>query len=164
MAENSEKTFESVILRWEVDESKRYCRGRLWYAGMGLVGLVLLIYAVASANFLFALLILMFALVIYLTTLRAPTNVMVEVTDDGVTVGGTRFSYRDINRFWFVYEPPEVKMLYLGLKGTVRPWLPVPLDQQNPNEVRGILGKYLPEDLTEDSEPITDFLGRVLKL
>ena len=141
MAENSEETLEGVILQWEVDESKRYHRGRFWYAGMILVGLALLIYAVASANFLFALLILMFALVIYITALRAPTKVAVEVTDDGITVGGVRFSYRDINRFWFVYEPPEVKMLYLGLEGAIRPWLPVPLDQQNPNEVRSILAK-----------------------
>ncbi|MFH2063533.1 MAG: hypothetical protein ABIJ46_05305 [bacterium] len=163
MPENFASSPQEVILSWEVDQSDRNRRGRAWYAGMILAGAALLIYAVASANFLFALLVLMFALVIYLTALRAPNRVIVEVTGDGITVGGVKFAYRDISRFWFVYEPPEVKMLYLGLKSSVRPHLPVPLDQQNPNEIRNVLGKYLTEDLTEDSEPISDIIGRILK-
>lgn len=165
MEENASKQEHGEsLVSWEVDESKRYDKGLGWYMGAIAVGGGLLIYAVISANFLFALIILMVALVIYMTSLKGPDKVRVSVTEDGVEIGESFYRYRDMNRFWFIYDPPEVKSLYLDFKSAMRPRIAVSLEDQNPNDVRAIMSKYLHEDITEDEEPFADYLGRILKL
>ncbi len=164
MLDNQSSNESDIVITWEIDESDRYRRGRAWYAIMILIGISLLIYAVASANFLFALLILMFALVIYLTSLKGPENQQVEISQDGIKVGEQFYPYRDVKRYWFVYDPPEVKNMYLDFKAVSRPLLSLPLMDQNPNQIRRVLGQYLPEDFEENEEPFMDFLGRILKL
>jgi hypothetical protein len=154
----------NLEIHWEVDDSKRYRRGRTWYVVMTLIGLGLLMYAVISANFLFALLILMFALVIYLTSMKGAENIHVSVTIDGIQVENEFIPYREIKRYWFVYDPPEVKNLYLDFKSVTKPLMSLPIMDQNPNQIRDLIGQYLPEDFSEDEEPFMDFLGRILKL
>ena len=164
MLENLIEQTPVTLISWEVDESERYHRGRAWYVIMGLLGGALLIYAVASANFLFALLILMFVLVVYVTSIKEPKNLRIEISEDGVKVGETLHHFRNIKRYWFVYEPPMIKNLYLDVKSVANPSLSLPLADQNPNQIREILSQYLKEDLAEHEEPFMDFLGRVLKL
>jgi hypothetical protein len=164
MVEKSNNEQLETLVTWEIDESDRYRRGKAWYAIMILIGGSLLIYAIVSANFLFALLILMFALVIYLTSLNSTKITAVEISADGIRVGKSFYPYRDIKKFWFVYSPPEVKNLYLDFKSMSRSSLGLPLMDQNPNRIREVLGQYLPEDLEESEEPFMDFLGRILKL
>jgi hypothetical protein len=149
---------------WDYFEYPRYERGRLWYIGMSVAGLGLLIYAVASANFLFAFIIIMFALILYLTTVTEPSRIRFSITPVGLHVGKSFYPYKDVARFWFIYEPPEVKNLYLELKNPLLGRLVVDLDGANPNEVRSVLGRFLREDLTEEDEPLSEFIGRILKI
>ncbi len=162
--EQLEGAFGPEQIGWEVKEYRRYQRGRLWHLLMGLAGVGLLIYTVASANFLFALIIMMFALIIYVTSVVEPRTVRFAVTDSGVRFGRTIRRFRDASRFWLVYEPPEVKSLYIEFKGMTSPRMVVDLGEMNPNEVRNILGQFIREDLEEDIEPFSDFIGRVLKI
>ena len=155
---------DGILVSWVVDESRRYEKGLGWYIGAIAIGGGLLLYAVISANFLFALIILMVALVIYMTSLRGPEKTSVSITEDGVEIGETMYRYRDMSRFWFIYEPPEVKSLYLDFKATLKPRIVIPLEDQDPNVIREVMSRYLHEDITEDEEPFADFLGRVLKL
>lgn len=159
-----EGAFGPEQIGWEVKEYRRYERGRLWHLLMGLAGIGLLIYTVASANFLFALIIMMFALIIYITSVVEPRTVRFAVTETGVRFGRTVRRFRDANRFWMIYEPPEVKSLYIEFRGATSPRMVVDLGEMNPNEVRKVLGQFVREDLEEDVEPFSDFLGRILKI
>jgi len=47
-----------ILLQWEVDEYPHHTRSTLWYGIMGVFGVGLIIYAIATANFLFAVIIL----------------------------------------------------------------------------------------------------------
>ncbi len=149
---------------WDVPESPQYERGRLWYVGMIVAGIGLLIYAVLTANFLFALIIIMFALVLYLSTLAEPKKVRFSITDSGVAVGPSFYPYRDISRFWFIYEPPHVRSLYVDFKSPLRPRISVDIGDVNPNDIRQVLATFVHEDFTEDEEPFSDYIGRLLKI
>lgn len=153
-----------VLLAWETVDRPRYERGRLWYAVMGLAGLALLLYAVITANFLFALIIIMFALVLYVSSLGEPRPVNMSITEDGVEIGQMFYPFREIDRFWFYYEPPEVKSLYLEFKNLIQPRLTVHLMDQNPNAVRGILSQFLKEDVSRTDEPLSEMIGRMFKI
>ncbi|KPJ84781.1 hypothetical protein AMJ57_05455 [Parcubacteria bacterium SG8_24] len=151
-------------MSWEIDEFPRYERGPFWYMFMLLFGGGLLIYAIVTANFLFALIVLMLALVIYLSSVREPSRIEFAITDLGVKIGRTFLPYKDIRRFWFIYEPPEVKNLHLDFKSPFRPRIAIDLEDQNPNEIRGILAHFVFEDFEEDEEHFSDYIGRILKI
>src|SRR5688572_16539667 len=151
-------------LGWDTLEYPKYQRGRLWYVGMLGVGGALLIYAVVTANFLFALIIIMFALVTYMSSVAEPQKIRFSITDAGIALGNAFYLYRDINRFWFIYEPPAVRALYLEFKNALRPRVTIDLGSMNPNQVRQVLGGFVREDFSEDEEPFSDYIGRVLKI
>ncbi len=156
--------YSTEYMGWDILEYPKYDRGRIWYIGMAVFGIGLLIYAVVSANFLFALIIIMFALVTYLSSVSEPKKIKFALTDNGILVGRSFYMYRDLSRFWFIYEPPEVKSLYLEFKNSLRPRVTIDLGNANPNQVRQVLGNFVREDFNEDDEPFADFVGRVLKI
>lgn len=173
MAENKENKKDAALpkgehgteyLSWEYSGYRRYERGRTWYVVMGLFGFGLLIYALLSANFLFALIIIMFGLIIYLSSINRPEVVKVAITEEGVEMGEVFYRYRDIAHFWFAYEPPDVKNLYLDFRDPWRSRAAVELEDIDPNEVRQVIGSFLVEDLTKDEEPVSDTIGRILKI
>jgi len=73
------------------------------------------------------------------------------------------YVWPEIDNFWFVYEPP-IKNLYLTFKSRLKPNLTIPLNQENPLQIRKFLSQYLKEDLDKEGEPTADALGRLLKL
>ena len=151
-------------LSWEVNEFPHYERGPLWHVLMIGGGIVLLISAVVSANFLFALIILMFALILYLSSSTKPRKVMFTIGDTCIRIGETFHAYGDIQHFWFIYEPPHVKDLHLDFRSTFRPRMTVELSDQNPNMVREVLQNFVLEDLTQEEESLSDVLGRLFKI
>lgn len=153
-----------TYLAWEVDEYARYKRSVAWYVGAGLVGLVLLWYALATVNFLFGLIVIIFAIVVVLSGTREPHRVTVSLTEDGIEMGTRFYPYREYEAFWIVYEPPLVKSLYLDPKSSMQPPFGVPLEDVNPNTVREILLPAIKEDLERDNEPFADSLARLLRI
>lgn len=161
---NGEEMSQAEYLGWDFFEHKHYERGALWYAGMAVAGLGLLIYAVVSANFLFAIIIILFALVTYLASLSEPEKIRFAVIAGGVRVGSRHYPFKSIRRFWFIYEPPSVRNLYLELNSLVEPRLAIDLEEMNPNDVRTVLAQFVHEDFTETEEPFSDYVGRILKI
>lgn len=152
------------LLRWTVDEFERYERGPVWYAAMIALALGLLLYSVVTQNFLFAVIILMFGVIIGLSSLREPQKLPFAITSRGIGIGGRFFSFKEFGSFWILYEPPHVKNIYLEFKHAIRPHMVIPLYEENPLAVREMLLQYLSEDAGQEDEPLSDVLGRVLKL
>ncbi len=120
-------------------------------------------FGVWTGNYFFVLLLLLFVLVFHLVW-RQPHSVRCEISEDGVSVGATFYPYRELKRFWILYQPPEVKTLYLEFANLFKPRLPLSLMDQNPVAIRHALLDYLPEDLHRDEEPVLDQISRMLKL
>ncbi len=159
-AENAPK----ILISWEFPERIRYERGTLWYIIAITLGTGLLIYAVISANFLFALIVLLFALIFYVNTVMPPKNMRLTITEDGIEMGREFFPFTDLSSFWFIYEPPVVKNLYLGLKNSLRQQISADLADTDPNEVRVVLSRYIREDFTKDEESMSEVVSRFLKI
>lgn len=153
-----------IIHQWEIPETAQYQRGRAWYVVMGLIALALIAYALLTANFLFALLILLLAAVIFMSHSRAPLTVKVAITEEGIWLNKKFYRYPDLRAFWIVEEPPLVKSLYLDFQSSVRPSLSVYLDTQEPAIIRETLSKFIAEDGAKKEEPFSDLIWRMLKL
>ena len=151
------------VLGWLVDEYERHERGPVWYAALILAGAGLILYALVVQNFLFAIIIVMFGVIIGLSTLRDPDRILFQVTTRGISVGHLFVPYKALKDFWIVYEPPYVKSLYIEHKNDLTPRIVVPIEDADPVEIRRALLDYLDEN-GKAEEPLGDLLGRVLKL
>jgi hypothetical protein len=156
------------FLAWEYDVRPRYDRGTWWHVGMLGGGAALLLIALISANFLFALIVVMFALVVYLASIAVPERRRFAVTEEGILAGNRLYPYKDLESFWFAYDPPTVRKLYLplrtrgGLLGQTV--LTVQLEDVHPNQVRAALLPFVGEDPDNETEPPLDKIIRMLKL
>jgi len=151
-------------MAWEVDEYPQHQRSRTWYLVTGIFGVVMIIYAIATANFLFAVIILMTGVITLLATFMPPDRVPVVITNTGVVVSDMYYDFEAIKDFAIVYDPPEIKYLYLEFDSPWHPLVSVPLEDEDPNEVRELLLPYLIENIHRTDERLTDALRRVYKL
>lgn len=154
-----------ILAQWEFKEYEQHDRSKWWYVTMFGIGAGLLIWAVADGNFLFALIILLFAFILFTHYRNEPLKLMFTLFERGIQVGDKFYLFRELQNFAIVYEPPEIKQLYLTMKsGVLRTELSVPLLDQDPVRLRELLIDYLEEDYAREEESGTDKARRVLKL
>lgn len=149
---------------WEVDEFPVYPRGPVWYLVAGLVGLALLWYALATVNFLFGLIVIIFGIVLVLSSNKSTRRVSVAFTDDGIEVGKRFHPWTALDTFWVVYHPPVVTSIFFTFKDSMHPAFGIPLEGHDPSEIRLALQAVVREDMEKEAEPFSDSLARLLRL
>lgn len=154
----------TVITGWETWEFPLVERSTEWYVIAGIIGLGMLLYALLSANFVFALILLMFAVIMLMRDMKKPAKVNVYITTSGIVYGDEFHHYDVIKDFSITYTPPDIKQLYVSFNNQLQPMLSIPLEDTNPNTVRQNLLPYVFENLQRDGESLTDTLRRVYKL
>jgi len=152
------------LVSWHVDEYKQHERSRLWYIIASLFGTALIIYAIATANFLFAVIVLMSGIIILISGFRDPGQIDVIITSTGIVIGEGFHEYKAVRDFSIVYEPPETKFLYFEFHSPFEPTVAVPLEDVDPNVVREVLLPYCLENLDRREERLTEVVQRLYKL
>ena len=153
-----------VLQEWTIQEYDQHERGSLWYIIMITVGLALVAYGLLSDNFIFSLIIILSAIILFLQSHQEAPQVLFQITELGVVVGSRFYPYTELKDFYIIYNPPEVKTVYIEPKSTVRPTLRIPLLDQNPLDIRAHLQQFLPEDLEKEEEPASDAIARRWKI
>jgi len=153
-----------IAYQWVVKEYERHKRERRWYVTMGILSAAMLIYAVVAGNSLFALIIVLFGIILFLHEMQPPMEVSFAITETGIIIGSKHYRYNELINFWIVYNPPLVKNLYFSSRNFFKHRLQVPLLDYDPRPIRDYLNQFLTEDLEQEEEPLSDRLGRILKL
>ncbi len=164
-------------IRWEIPEYHKQERGRNWYIITSVIALLLLFFCFfafrdwrlvflgLSSNFLFALIIIITAMVMIVKENQKPHLIKVELGPEGVKAGPMFFDYDQFKHFSVLYKPKQsVKNLYLEYKNGIRPRLSIPLRRLDALTVRNFLIKYLDEDLDRTDPPLSEQLTKLLKL
>ena len=154
----------SELLSWNFPEFNAEPRSHRWYLWFGILACLLIGLGIFTDNFLFSIIIVLVSLVIFLRNWRTPGQIHFAFTPQGLHVGRNFYSMKEIQEFWIAYQPPTVDTLYFEFNSVWRPTLAVPLNGNNPLQVRELLLQYLPENLEKDEEPLADSLARVLRL
>ena len=149
---------------WEAPAFERSVRGPQWYLFMGIATVLLLAYAIWTANFLFAFIVLLSAIIILLAGNQQPKPVLIQIGENGVVYDGRLTLFQDIDNFAIIYQPPLSKVLYVERRGAIRPRLAIPLEDQDPVQLREHLKRYIKEDLDLQGEHISDTIARLLKI
>lgn len=153
-----------IMVDWEVDEYPQHERSKWWYLIMGVIGVGLIVYSIATANFLFAVIILMGGIIMLLAQFVKPSRIPVVITTTGVIVGDTYYDFQAVRDFSIAYDPPDVKILYLDFYALSHPLISIPLEDVDPNTVRESLLPFCMENLHRTEEGLNDVMRRLYKL
>ena len=152
------------LVSWETWERPPSERSKSWYIIASVIGALLLVLCVITANYLFAVIILMMGIILLMNGIKRPKRVEVHITDMGIVFGNTYHDYKDIKEFAIVYEPPIVKTLYVDFNSVLHPMISIPLEDIDPNAVRETLLPFAFENLEREEETLTDILRRLYKM
>jgi len=161
---NQPKDYGKILHSWEFPEYTKYKRSKVWFVVMAIISAAVLIWTILSGNFLFAIIIIMVILIYVFQERREPMTIKLNIREDGLEIGRNFYNYRDLRDFWIIYQPPEVKKIYVSFKSKIAAPLVISLENQNPLKIRKTLLEYLPEDLEKEEEPASDSLSRTFKI
>lgn len=154
-----------IIKSWIFPEYVKYDRSRRWYITAFIIFIALTFYNFKTGNFLFIIILVMLALIIVESRKKKPMEMKFSITENGIILNDIFYDYnKNLNNFWIVYNPPEVKKIYFEFKNMLRTHLVIPITDQSPLDLRDILLEYLDEDLEKEGESTAEALGRLLKL
>ncbi|MAG11560.1 MAG: hypothetical protein CMI52_02010 [Parcubacteria group bacterium] len=162
--EEAPSTIKNKLFEFKYPSFEKHRRGTVWYIGALIVTVLLIMYALTTANFLFALLLVLFAFVVFIHDLRDPAEHTCVITDAGIYIDGQFHPYSRFTGFWLAYEPPTVKTLYLSTDGIIRSHFGIPMGDVDPIELRRWLRRVVLEDLERDDEPMSEQIARILKI
>lgn len=155
---------ETIHHVWDIPEYTKYPHSRLWYIGAAVFLLACIAYAIFfEENYLFAFILLLITIIFTFHEMREPGVAQFGITDRGLVWRGFLFPYKDVRNFWIVYDQ-DVQNIFITFKKATTPRLTIPLVDQDPIEIRETLKQYIFEDATRDEEPLTDTMGKVLKI
>lgn len=174
MAENNRPN----SISWQIPEYEVKERNRNWYILAVLFLLTCLFFCFfqivgwkvvflgASSNFIFALILIMAAILFVMTDGRDPNWLEFTLGPTGITIGPRFYDYDIIKSFSVLYKPSEdLKHVYLEFKNSLtKPRLSINLYDEDPVEVRNYLLRHLNEDLERVAPPLSEQLTRLLKL
>ena len=153
----------NVLMSWEYPEYHQFERGLWWYVIASIILVALLIYSYFSDNPLFIIIIILSVVIFVLANARQPLSFPFFITDKGLIIKDKFIHYADITNFWLIYQPPQVKTLFIEPKSMFTPRLHIHLGDQDPREVRNLLKQFLTEDVEKEEEPQSETIGRLLK-
>lgn len=153
------------IIGWEIPEYDKHDRSKSWYIIATIAVIALLAYSFLTANFLFAVIIIVASLVIVIHDGREPDMVYFSITDEGVIIGRKFYDFDDIKDFAIVYKPKQgIKNLYFEFKSAVKHRLSIPLQDLNPLPIRDNLLRFLKEDLDRTDQSTSEGIAKMLKI
>ncbi len=164
-----------ILHQWSFPEFEHHQHGLGWKMSMTLLLLAGIGFSFWYRNITLAFLLFSFGIVLIAREMQGPEIMRVYIKEGGVELiledhhrdqkpATTTVAWKDIQRFWIIYQPPEIKNLYIRFISPFRNRLKIPLVNENPVEIRNTLNQFLDEDLSITEEPFTDLLARRLKL
>jgi hypothetical protein len=133
------------ILRWSGYEHEFAERGSDWFWALGIVAVCIAIVAVLLHDVLFALLIVLAAVVIGMLANVPPEITEFEVSERGVRVGPNLHRYDEILAFWVEDEHEGPPILLIDTVKFMSPNIVIPIEDVDPRELRKLLQEHSTE-------------------
>lgn len=148
-------------IRWEAEEHQHIDKGSDWYWALGIISVVGAVVAIIFGNILFAIVILLSAVLMAVVSLRGPAVVEFAVTARGIRVDDELHPYSTLASFYIDEEDPRGPILLVRTQHTFRPLLVVPLPPEIVEEIDDVLAERLPEEHLEESlaHRLLEFFG-----
>jgi len=137
-----------VIMEWITTAYRQTEKSKAWYAMMGVLVLIFVIYGLFSDSYgwIVSITFLLLAGVYYLTEMKPVPTVKVTVSDHGIRFGGRYFTFNEIKSFWIITDE-GVRNLHLSFyKGAQREVVIMIAPTANVAKLRDYLLQQIPEE------------------
>jgi hypothetical protein len=149
-------------LTWETLEHAEHKKHPLWFIGLAVIMSLVVLYAFNTGSWSMAIVFILITVLLLYFGSQKPKLIKVQAGTTGITIGTITYEYKIIKKFWIVYYPPQVKVLYLETGAYLNNLVRIELGNQDPVAVKKFLLQYLEEDL-DGQESLVDIIARRLK-
>jgi len=152
---------EGYVLRWSGYEHEHIERGSDWFIALGVVTLCIAVVAILLNDALFAILVIMAAIIIAMLANIPPAITEFEISRRGIRVGRNLHRYEEIISFWVEDENEAAPMLLVDTTKIMSPNLVIPLEGVDAEEVRSFLKHHATEVPMKEpiAHKILEFFG-----
>ena|SRR3989344_2533282 len=147
------------LLEWLDYEYDHYDKSADWFWIVGLVGILIIVLAIVFRNFLFAIIILIGTFTVMMYAVRRPELIHFQITSRGIKIKNDFYLYKNLHSFAIKDDQPPYK-LSIESSRQFLPHIIIPLGDADPDQVRGLLAKFLEEEPFDES--IVDMLAEYL--
>lgn len=149
------------VLSWQAPEFFYYSKSSGWYTAVfGLAAVVLIIlWLLNLLDWTNGLVVITGLIVLVVLAGRPPRTITVRIGQSGIQIGSTSLAFEQIASF-HISDHQTHHTLDLQTKQSALPASAV-ITETDPETVRQVVGRYLPEKTTETSY-IADVMGRWL--
>ncbi len=153
------ESVESDPTSWTTHHTRSATHHRIWYV-IGALVIGAAIVGIFAHDIIFSFVLGLGAVVLLLNTLKShrPSHVGIHAT--GISINDDHHRFADMRSFWIHYYPPHIKELSLEFKKGLTHRIQIPIENQNPLELRQVLMSYVPEKEHEPS--LLDHLIRMI--
>jgi hypothetical protein len=156
--------FDKAAFSWIAPEYLQHPKSIRWWVSAAIVLVIAIVLEALTGSWTMLAATLAFAGVFYFThQYHPPRHTKINISELGLKIGHHRILFEEIEFFWIIYNPPEVKRLFIRIKDSLLPDLVIELEDQDPQAIRAFLERYLVE-VTGVKEHFSDQLLRLFKL
>ncbi|MFA7209715.1 MAG: hypothetical protein WC120_05580 [Parcubacteria group bacterium] len=151
-----------VLAHWRAPEFEVYEQNKRSFLYVTLLFIALIAYALYADSPIMAITFVLFGVVGYIHMNKDPRVLDFMVTYDGIVAGNEIFKYEAIKSFWIFYEADGLKVISLHTDSYLTPYVHIPIHNEDPVRIRGLLLGHLEEIKQEPN--IADVFERFLHM
>jgi hypothetical protein len=153
-----------VVFSWRCHDYVKYQKNTIWYLASFLITASMVVWAIYTLNYLFAVFLVLFYLIVIMYEFKEPEVVDCIITPDGIKHGKHFFFYNSVDNFFIIYQDKGIKNLYIDFKNPLKGRVIMDLNGLDVIKIREFLLQFLKEDLEREAEPISERLRRLLRI
>ena len=138
------------LLRWQAYEFHYWPKSKEWYVAIGILAAGFFAVSILTSNFLLGIIIILVFLLLIIYGAKKPRKIDFGILTTGLVIGQRHWKFDELKSFWIFYDA-DLKEISIENKALLLPRLNLPLNGQDPNVVREILLRFLPEKKHEES-------------
>ena len=139
---------QSRTIKWSSPEYHYYEKDIGWYWLAIIASIILVAIALAQKNFLFAVFIIIAAVLTINWGRRAPETLDFILSDQGLDIGGKKiYPFEDLEAFAIIpiEENAEISELVIKTRGRLNSWVKIIIATERSEPIKKLLAKFLPE-------------------
>ncbi len=135
---------ENQIYSWTTKEFEHYQKGIGWYFTLSILAFFMIVYEIYLHDYFAAITFFFILIAIYFFSRILPREIIVTITNKGLNIGDVNYPYTSLKRFWIV-EHSRAKHVTLETTAYLNRFIILPLNEENPEIISGILKEFLHE-------------------
>ena len=129
-------------IQWKAHEYSHKEKSSDWFWAVGIIAFSVAAAAIIFSNVIFAILIILSAFTLCLFAARKPLLIDIELNSKGIVVDKRMYLYQTLDKFC-VSRGGHGDVIILKSKKAILPYVTVPADQVDTEEIKEYLSKHL---------------------